>query len=217
MGAGRDGGTDGEDEAIARAWRDYRGDPEKGGNDLLRALDPMVVRAVKRWGEKTLAKCHWAEAAQEVRLRLVPRRFLLQSPALQALAVPVGEETEQRKATIVQTIKNIIYMVAYWTTMDAAGKLRRHGNQLADIELDEIVQEEAADNYDVEARMAQVRAALREQGYRAGEVALFVSYVEGLINQDELGQGLGIKQSAASKRLQKLRRKLALRAPPDHD
>ncbi len=217
MGAGLGRGTNDEDEAIARAWSDYRDDPEKGANELLRALDLLVVRAVRRWGERTLGRCHWAEVAQEVRLRIVPRQFLLHSPALQALAGGAGEETEQRTAAIVRTIKNTVFMVSFWETMEAAEKLWRHGEQHAETELDEIPEEEATDHFDVARRLADVRACLHEQGYTAAECALFISYVQGVINQHELGQGLGIRQSAVSKRLEKLRRRLAARPPVDHD
>lgn len=200
-----------QQDLVVSAWRNYARDTESGADALLRAIDPLLRAAVRRWGRNALSPSLWDDVLQEMRLRIVRREFLLQSRALACFVLspdlPVWDRT--RRDRFLQALRNVVYLLAHWEVRNMARKERRGA------ELRASAAEEATAQTEPEAKIThrwqEVCRCLQRQGYDRAERQLFQRYFRGRLRQTDLADALGLTQSGVCRRLAKLQAALATR------
>lgn len=205
-----------EAENIITSWRAYRKEPEKKENELLTALDALIVRAVRCHNRERLDHALSDVAMQEVRLKLVPQRFLFSSPPLRNLGTSAENSgwlaVDGEK--VAQTIAKLVFLVARWEVRSVVRAEERYQTHKSWWSVED-PQESAAQVAQETFRQRALRRRLRARGYTARQRRLIKQCFGGAITQAELGRALGLTQGAASKRLGKIKR-LVSRVCADH-
>ena len=206
-----------QSEIIVAAWRQYLASPEENQEPLLRALDRLIITAVGWANRGRLDHALCEDVVQEVRLQLVPDRFLLSSAPLLALSAEAERNawTDEDSALVAQTIANLVHMVARWEVSsfvrsESRLQARQHAWLASQNHEPKIVPEtESEQRAEQRFRETILREALRHHGYTEQDGRLIESYFAGHLTQTALGEALGIQQAAISKRLAILRQWMA--------
>ena len=199
-----------ENENIITAWQRYLAAPEPGADQLLRALDPLIRRAVGRRCRSSFAKAVFDDAAQAVRIKLIMQKFLLGSEELQrrsiAAAASTWQAAEAEKA--LRCLTNIVHMTAQWSVSNLLLQEDRLRRLLLP---DPSMTPRSSGRPDVYRRemIVSVTAALRGRGYSAGEAHAIAQCLTGDVTQAQLGLILRVQQPRVSRLLRRVRAQLA--------